>query len=162
MNFRDLGGYATADGQRTRWRVLVPGRRAGRADRGRPGRHAPARHPHRDRPALGHELEQSRFDVEAHPVTFHHFPFIKSLPNAEDFERAPGFLGTQYQRDARRRGPADRRGAVGPGRARTPAPPSSIARPARTAPACSLPSCSRSWACPRTPWWPTTRSAARP
>ena len=44
----------------------------------------------------GHEVEQSRFDVEAHPVTFHHFPFIKSLPDAEDFDRAPGFLGTQY------------------------------------------------------------------
>jgi len=41
-------------------------------------------------------VEQSRFDVEAHPVTFHHFPFIKSLPNAEEFEQAPGFLGTQY------------------------------------------------------------------
>jgi protein-tyrosine phosphatase len=34
--------------------------------------------------------------VEAHPVTFHHFPFIKALPNVEDFERAPGFLSTQY------------------------------------------------------------------
>jgi protein-tyrosine phosphatase len=42
-------------------------------------------------------LEQSRFDVEAHPVEFHHFPFIKSLSNAEDFARAPGFLGLQYR-----------------------------------------------------------------
>jgi protein-tyrosine phosphatase len=44
----------------------------------------------------GPEVERSRFDVAAHPVTFHHFPFIKALPDPEEFERAPGFLGTQY------------------------------------------------------------------
>jgi protein-tyrosine phosphatase len=105
VNFRDLGGYATADGQRTRWRVLF------RAD-------GLSELTEADLAVLrqlgiktvidlrtGHELEQSRFDVEAHPVEFHHFPFIKSLGNAEDFERAPGFLGTQYQQMLEDAGP---------------------------------------------------------
>jgi protein-tyrosine phosphatase len=97
VNFRDLGGYATSDGLRTRWRVLF------RAD-------GLSELTEADLVVLrqlgirtvidlrtGHELEQSRFDVEAHPVEFHHFPFIKSLSNAEDFARAPGFLGLQYR-----------------------------------------------------------------
>jgi protein-tyrosine phosphatase len=96
VNFRDLGGYATGDGQRTRWRVLF------RAD----GLSELTETDFDVMRALGirtvvdlrsgQEVEQSRFNVEAHPVTFHHFPFIKALPNAEDFERAPGFLSTQY------------------------------------------------------------------
>jgi protein-tyrosine phosphatase len=45
----------------------------------------------------GHELERGRFDVDAHPVAFHHFPFIDVLPDAEEFDRRPGLLGSQYQ-----------------------------------------------------------------
>ena len=44
----------------------------------------------------GSELERGQFDVEAHPVAFHHFPFIDELPDAQDFDRRPGLLGTQY------------------------------------------------------------------
>jgi protein-tyrosine phosphatase len=97
VNFRDLGGYATADGQRTRWRMLF------RAD-------GLSELTEADLVILrdlgirtvidlrtGHELEQSRFNVEAHPVEFHHFPIIKSLTSVEDFNRAPGFLGVQYK-----------------------------------------------------------------
>jgi protein-tyrosine phosphatase len=96
VNFRDLGGYTTVDGQRTRWRVLFRADGLGELTEA-------------DLTILrelgictvvdlrsGDEVEQSRFDVDAHPVTFHHFPFIKSLPNVEEFERAPGFLGDQY------------------------------------------------------------------
>jgi protein-tyrosine phosphatase len=96
VNFRDLGGYTTVDGQRTRWRVLFRADGLGELTQA-------------DLTILrelgictvvdlrsGDEVEQSRFDVDAHPVTFHHFPFIKSLPNVEEFERAPGFLGDQY------------------------------------------------------------------
>jgi protein-tyrosine phosphatase len=96
VNFRDLGGYTTVDGQHTRWRVMFRADGLGELTEA-------------DLAIMrelgirtvvdlrsGHEVEQSRFDVEAHPVTFHHFPFIKSLPNPEDFERAPGFLGAQY------------------------------------------------------------------
>lgn len=97
VNFRDLGGYATVDGRRTRWRMLF------RAD-GLGELTAPDLAVLRElgiRTVIdlrsGHEVEQSRFDTEAHPVEFHHYPFIDALPDAEDFERAPGFLGTQYK-----------------------------------------------------------------
>jgi protein-tyrosine phosphatase len=42
-------------------------------------------------------VEQSRFDVEAHPVDFHHFPFIDQLPDVEQWDRRPGLLGAQYK-----------------------------------------------------------------
>jgi protein-tyrosine phosphatase len=98
VNFRDLGGYATVDGRRTRWRVLF--RADGLGELTEPDLGILRRLGIRTVIDLrtGHELQQSRFDVEAHPVEFHHFPFIKSLTNADDFARAPGFLGTQYQR----------------------------------------------------------------
>jgi protein-tyrosine phosphatase len=96
VNFRDLGGYATADGQRTRWRVLF--RADGLSELTEPDLSILRELGIRTVVDLrsGQEVEQSRFNVDAHPVTFHHFPFIKALPNAEEFERAPGFLGTQY------------------------------------------------------------------
>ena len=98
VNFRDLGGYATVDGRRTRWRELF--RADGLGELTEPDLEILRQLGIRTVIDLrtGHELQQSRFDVEAHPVEFHHFPFIKSLSNADDFERAPGFLGTQYQR----------------------------------------------------------------
>jgi protein-tyrosine phosphatase len=105
VNFRDLGGYPVGDGWRTRWRVLF------RADG--LGDLTPT-----DFDVLraldirtvidlrsGEELERGRFDVDAHPVTFHHFPIIEKLPDADEFDRRPGLLGSQYQeilRDAGR------------------------------------------------------------
>ena len=96
VNFRDLGGYATEDGQRTRWRVLF--RADGLSELTETDLDVMRELGIRTVVDLrsGQEVEQSRFNVEAHPVTFHHFPFIKALPNVEDFERAPGFLSTQY------------------------------------------------------------------
>jgi protein-tyrosine phosphatase len=96
VNFRDLGGYATEDGQRTRWRVLF--RADGLSELTETDLAVMRELDIRTVIDLrsGQEVEQSRFNVEAHPVTFHHYPFIKALPNAEDFERAPGFLGAQY------------------------------------------------------------------
>src|SRR5665213_3119175 len=95
-NFRDLGGYATLDGRRTRWRVLF--RADGLSELSQTDFSVMRDLGIRTVVDLrsGHEVEQSRFDVEAHPVTFHHFPFIKSLPQPEEFAQAPGFLGTQY------------------------------------------------------------------
>jgi protein-tyrosine phosphatase len=97
VNFRDLGGYVTDDGRHTRWRTLF--RADGLGELTEPDFDILRQLGIRTVIDLrtGHELQQSRFDVEAHPVGFHHFPFIKSLGNADDFERAPGFLGTQYQ-----------------------------------------------------------------
>lgn len=97
VNFRDLGGYATSDGQRSRWRVLF------RAD-GLGELTEPDLAVVRDlgiRTVIdlrsGYEVEQGRFDVDAHPVAFHHFPFIDILPNAEQWNAAPGLLGSQYK-----------------------------------------------------------------
>jgi protein-tyrosine phosphatase len=96
VNFRDLGGYETLDGHRTRWRVLF--RADGLGELTETDLATMRQLGIRTVVDLrsGQELEQSRFNVEAHPVTFHHYPFIKALPNAKDFERAPGFLSTQY------------------------------------------------------------------
>ncbi len=97
VNFRDLGGYATGDRMRTRWRTLF------RAD----GLGELTEADLSVLRALGirtvidlrseQELERGRFDVDAHPVAFHHFPFMEELPDAEEFDRRPGFLGSQYR-----------------------------------------------------------------
>lgn len=97
VNFRDLGGYAADEEQRTRWRRLFRADGLGELTEA-------------DLAVLralgirtvidlrsGTELERGRFDVDAHPVAFHHFPFIKELPDAEEFDRQPGLLGSQYQ-----------------------------------------------------------------
>jgi protein-tyrosine phosphatase len=96
VNFRDLGGYATEDGQHTRWRTLF------RAD----GLGDLTEADFSTMRALGirtvidlrsaEELERGRYDVDAHPVTFHHFPIIEQLPDADAFDKNPGLLGTQY------------------------------------------------------------------
>ena len=97
VNFRDLGGYATVDGQHTRWGVLFRADGLGEltgADLGIMGE-------------LGirtvidlrsdHEVGQNRFDTTAHPVAFFHIPFIDELPNADEWDRKPGLLGSQYK-----------------------------------------------------------------
>ena len=97
VNFRDLGGYVANGGLRTRWRTLFRADGLGELTEA-------------DLSVLralgirtvidlrsGQELERGRFDVDAHPVAFHHFPFIEELPDAEAFERRPGLLGAQYQ-----------------------------------------------------------------
>jgi protein-tyrosine phosphatase len=96
VNFRDLGGYDTLDGQRTRWRVLF--RADGLSELTEPDLAVLRQLGVRTVVDLrsGEEVEQSRFDVDAHPVTFFHFPFIRSLPQPDEFALAPGFLGTQY------------------------------------------------------------------
>jgi len=97
VNFRDLGGYPADGGTRTRWRTLFRADGLGELTEA-------------DLSVLrafgirtvidlrsGSELERGRFDVDAHPVAFHHFPFIDELPDAQEFERRPGLLGSQYQ-----------------------------------------------------------------
>ncbi len=97
VNFRDLGGYAAGDGVRTRWRVLFRADGLGELTASDLSvlRHIGIRTVIDLR--SGDELERGRFDVDAHPVAFHHFPFMEELPDAQDFERRPGFLGTQYR-----------------------------------------------------------------
>src|SRR5580693_10691876 len=96
VNFRDLGGYATLDGRRTRWRVLF--RADGLSELSQTDFSVMRDLGIRTVVDLrsGHEVEQSRFDVEAHPVDFHHFPFIDQLPDIEQWDQRPGLLGAQY------------------------------------------------------------------
>jgi protein-tyrosine phosphatase len=96
VNFRDLGGYATLDGRRTRWRVLF--RADGLSELSQTDFSVMRDLGIRTVVDLrsGHEVDQSRFDVEAHPVDFHHFPFIDQLPDVEQWDRRPGLLGAQY------------------------------------------------------------------
>jgi protein-tyrosine phosphatase len=96
VNFRDLGGYAAGNGHRTRWRVLF------RAD----GLGELTESDLAMMRALGirtvvdlrsvDELERGRFDVDAHPVSFHHLPFIETIPDPEEFDRRPDLLQSQY------------------------------------------------------------------
>jgi len=110
VNFRDLGGYPAAGGRRVRWRTLF------RAD----GLSNLTRADHAVIRRLGVatvvdlrtslEVERGRFPVEEIPVGFHHVPLLDAVPDAEAFERAPGFLATQYREIAERA--AGRIGAV--------------------------------------------------
>ena len=153
-----------AVGHRTRWRSAVPGRRPGRADRVRPRPGAASSRASATVIDLrsGDELERGRFDVDAHPVDFHHFPFIEELPDAEEFDRPARPAGLAVPRDASADAGGQIRAALevlaAPGALR----PSSTARRARTGPASCRPSCSRCSASTSRPSWPTTRSAARP
>ncbi len=90
-NFRDLGGYRTADGRTTRWRTLY---RADGLYRLTPADVETVR-------ALGlltvidlrtpDELtERGRFPVEDHPVAFHHLPIIDVVWNAAELDTFTG------------------------------------------------------------------------
>ncbi len=97
VNFRDLGGYAAKDGMRTRWRVLF--RADGLSELTEADLSVIRELGIRTVVDLrsGTEVEQSRFNVDAHPVEFHHFPFIHELPASDMWEWRPGLLGTQYR-----------------------------------------------------------------
>ena len=99
FNFRDLGGYRTADGRRTRWRRLF------RAD-------GLSRLTENDMAALGAlgvvtvidlrtDLEadtQGRFPDDLGAISYHHLPLTDTLPGEEetpDWHR-PGFVSERY------------------------------------------------------------------
>jgi protein-tyrosine phosphatase len=97
VNFRDLGGYVVDSGASvTRWRTLF---RADGLGELTVGDFAVLRD-------LGirtvidlraaYELERGQFDVAAHPVEYHHIPFIDSIPEPEEFDRRPDLLEGQY------------------------------------------------------------------
>ena len=100
-NFRDLGGYATADGRTTLWRTLY---RADGLYRLTPadvvaleplGLHTVI--DLRSAPELD---ERGRFPVDAHPVVFHHLPIVDKTFNhgdVPDYERDEDFLVWAYQ-----------------------------------------------------------------
>jgi len=99
-NFRDLGGYATADGRTTRWRVLF---RADGLYRLTPadvealaplGLHTVI--DLRSDPELN---ERGRFPVDAHPVVFHHLPVMDATWSPDErpkYDRDEDFLIWAY------------------------------------------------------------------
>ena len=100
-NFRDLGGYETADGRTTLWRTLY---RADGLYRLTPADVA-ALEPLglrtvidlRSAPELD---ERGRFPVDAHPVVFHHLPIVDKTwahGDAPEYERDEDFLIWAYQ-----------------------------------------------------------------
>jgi len=97
VNFRDLGGYAAGRGMQTRWRTLFRADGLGDLTESDFGvlRALGIRTVIDLR--SGEELERGRFDVDAHPVTFLHFPIIEKLPDVDEFDRQPGLLDAQYQ-----------------------------------------------------------------
>jgi protein-tyrosine phosphatase len=100
-NFRDLGGYATADGRTMKWRTLF---RADGLYRLTPGDVATLE-PLGLRTVIDlrsdSELdERGRFPVDVHPVVFHHLPIIDATwadLERPDYERDEDFLIWAYQ-----------------------------------------------------------------
>ncbi|MHB8219187.1 MAG: tyrosine-protein phosphatase [Acidimicrobiales bacterium] len=101
VNFRDVGGYETADGRHVRWRAVYRADGLSRLTDG-------------DRATISRlgittvidlrtsvELEGGTFPVDQIPVRFHHLPLLATVPDAERFEVTPGMLAAQYRDIAR-------------------------------------------------------------
>ena len=97
LNFRDLGGYETADGRSVRWRTLF---RADGLAHLTPGDLDVVR-------SLGiatvldlrttTELERGRFPVDSVPVAFFHLPIVEQTMDPRQYRLAPGRLGARYE-----------------------------------------------------------------
>jgi protein tyrosine/serine phosphatase len=97
LNFRDVGGYRTADGRRVRWRRMF---RAGGLSNLSPADLAVLRE-------LGiatvldlrstAEWESGRFPVDDHPVAFHHLPLVEEILDPTRYEVPEGMLAARYQ-----------------------------------------------------------------
>jgi protein tyrosine/serine phosphatase len=88
LNFRDVGGYRTADGHRVRWRRMF---RAGGLSDLTPADLAVLRD-------LGTaEWESGRFPVDDHPVTFHHLPLVEEILDPTRYSVPEGMLAARYQ-----------------------------------------------------------------
>lgn len=98
-NFRDLGGYPTTDGRRTRWRVLF---RADGLTQLSPADLAilsdlEVRNVIDLRTALEVET-RGRFPADVGDVRYHHLPLTDTLPGAEDVPQwgDTGFIARRY------------------------------------------------------------------
>ncbi len=96
VNFRDLGGYRSADGRTIRWRSLFRADDLSRLTR--PDR-ATVR-------TLGiatvidlrsrAEVERERFPVDEIPVGFHHLPLVATLPTFDEYRSGPAWFAGHY------------------------------------------------------------------
>jgi protein-tyrosine phosphatase len=97
LNFRDVGGYPTADGRRVRWRRMF---RAGGLSNLTPA----------DLVVLGElgiatvldlrstaELQSGRFPLDEFPVAFHHLPLVEEILDPTRYEVPEGMLAARYQ-----------------------------------------------------------------
>ncbi|MGH8996219.1 MAG: tyrosine-protein phosphatase [Acidimicrobiales bacterium] len=104
LNFRDVGGYRTADGRTVRWRRMF---RAGGLSQLSPADLVVLR-------GLGiatvvdlrstAEWESGRFPVEAIEVDLHHLPIVEEILDPSRYELPEGMLAARYQ-DYTRLGP---------------------------------------------------------
>jgi protein-tyrosine phosphatase len=104
LNFRDVGGYPTADGRTVRWRRMF---RAGGLSQLSPADLVVLR-------GLGiasvvdlrstAEWESGRFPVEAIEVDLHHLPIVEEVLDPSRYELPEGMLAARYQ-DYTRLGP---------------------------------------------------------
>ncbi len=101
FNVRDLGGYATTDGHRTRWRILY------RAD----GLNRAQGHDLERLAAMGlrtvvdlrtpgERTERGSFPVDALPVDYHHFPVLQQTWEGQTLDatiEGAAFLTSRYE-----------------------------------------------------------------
>jgi protein-tyrosine phosphatase len=98
-NFRDLGGYPTTDGRRTRWRRLF--RADGLAALTEDDRMVLTELEVRSVIDLRTELEveaRGRFEADGSAITYHHLPLTDTLPGAEQVPEwdNTGFVSRRY------------------------------------------------------------------
>jgi protein-tyrosine phosphatase len=97
LNFRDVGGYVTADGRRVRWRRLF---RAGGLSQLSAADLLVLR-------GLGistvldlrstAEWQEGRFPVHEIPVTFHHLPIVEEILDPARYSVPAGMMAARYQ-----------------------------------------------------------------
>jgi protein-tyrosine phosphatase len=101
FNVRDLGGYATDLGRRTRWRILYRADGLNRAQGGDLERLAAmGLRTVVDLRTSGERAERGSFPVDALPVEYHHFPVLQQTWEGQTLEagiEGAAFLTERYQ-----------------------------------------------------------------
>jgi protein-tyrosine phosphatase len=100
VNFRDLGGYPTADGKRLRWRALFRADGLSRLDAEDCAQLAAlGLATVIDLRTVGEVEQRGRFPEDAFEVEYHHLPLTDVLPPQEDLSRydEPAFVTSRYR-----------------------------------------------------------------
>jgi len=100
VNFRDLGGYPTADGHRIRWRTLFRADGLAALDADDCSQLAAfGLATVIDLRTVGEVEQRGRFPLETFAVEYHHLPLTDVLPPQEDLSRydEPAFVTSRYR-----------------------------------------------------------------
>lgn len=101
FNVRDLGGYATTDGHRTRWRILYRADGLNRAQGHDLERLAAmGLRTVVDLRTQGERTERGSFPVDALPVDYHHFPVLQQTWEGQTLDatiEGAAFLTSRYE-----------------------------------------------------------------